>query len=309
MINNLPSILAFVRIAETRSFTSAAKQLGMSGPAVSKSLARLERQLGAKLFHRTTRSVSLTDDGQAFLERCRRILADVQEAEDLLTSRRLTPRGRLRVQMPLGFGRHVVLPMLPRFLASYPDLVVDVDLSDRIVDLADEGLDVAVRIGDIPDSRLIAHKIYDIRFVTCASPEYLARRGTPLKPEDLSKHDCLPYWLPQLGRHREWPFAHRGVRFSLPVTGKLNVNNSEALIDAAIGGAGIVSVATFLAAAAVKAGKLKVVMRDFVTLGPPVSAVYLPSRHLSARARAFLDFLSAVVPEEPAWDRAVLGTA
>jgi LysR family transcriptional regulator for bpeEF and oprC len=307
MIENLSSIAAFVRVAETRSFQSAANQLGMSGPAVSKSIAKLERHLDAKLFHRTTRSVALTDDGQAFLERCRRILEDVQEAEELLTSRRLTPRGRLRVQMPLGFGRLVVLPMLPRFLSSYPDLAVDVDLSDRIVDFADEGLDLAVRIGEIADSRVIARKIYDIRFVTCASPAYLAQHGTPRKPEDLAKHQCLPYWMPQVGRHREWPFAHQGVRFSVAVSGKLNINNSEALIDAAINGEGIVSVATFLAAEAVNAGKLKVVMRDFVTLGPPVSAVYLPSRHLSARVRAFLDFLAAVVPEKPEWDRAVLG--
>src|SRR5437763_1883173 len=150
MIENLTALATFVRLAETRSFNAAATQLGISGPAVSKAIARLERQLGAKLFHRTTRSVSLTDDGQAFLERCRRILADVQEAEDLLGSRRLTPRGRLRVQMPLGFGRVVVLPLLPEFLARYPDLAVDVDLSDRIVDFAEEGLDVAVRIGVIP---------------------------------------------------------------------------------------------------------------------------------------------------------------
>lgn len=307
LIDNLAPIVAFVRIAETRSFTSAANQLGISGPAVSKAIARLERHLGAKLFNRTTRSVALTDDGQVFLERCRRILDDVQEAEELLTSRRLTPRGRLRVQMPLGFGRNVVLPMLPSFLSKYPDLVVDVDLSDRIVDFAEEGLDVAVRIGEIADSRVIARKIYDIRFVTCASPAYLTKHGTPRKPEDLTKHQCLPYWMPQIGRHREWPFAHRGVHFSVAVSGKLNVNNSEALIDAAINGAGIVSVATFLAAEAVKAGKLKVVMRNFVTLGPPVSVVYLPSRHLSARVRAFLEFLQALVPQEPEWDRAVLG--
>jgi LysR family transcriptional regulator for bpeEF and oprC len=276
---------------------------------VSKALARLERHLGAKLLHRTTRRVALTDDGQVFLERCRRILEDVQEAEDLLTSRRLMPRGRLRVQMPLGFGRHVILPELPRFLASHPDLTVDVDLSDRVVDFADEGLDLAVRIGEIPDSRVIAKRIYNIRFVTCASPDYLARHGVPRKPEDLARHQCLPYWMPQLGRHREWPFAQRGVEFSVPVTGRLNINNSEALVDAAVGGAGIASVATFLAADAVKAGKLKVVLRNFVTVGPPVSVIYLPTRHLSVRVRAFLDFLATVVPEKPAWDRAVLGAA
>ncbi len=309
MLDNLGAIATFVRLAETFSFKATAQQLGMSGPAVSKAIARLEAHLGTRLFHRTTRRVSLTDDGQAFLERCRRILEDVREAEELLTSRRLTPRGRLRVQMPLGFGRHVVLPMLPGFLARYPDLAVDVDLSDRIVDFADEGLDVAVRIGELPDSRLIARRIYDIRFVTCASPAYLARHGTPRKPEDLARHRCLAYWMPQLAQHREWPFAHRGVRFAYAPSGKLNVNNSEALVDAAVRGEGIVSVATFLAADAFKAGKLKVVLREFVTMGPPVSVVYLPSRHLSARVRAFLDFLAAVVPEEPGWDRAMLGRA
>lgn len=309
MLENLGSIVTFVRLAETRAFNTTATQLGVSGPAVSKTIARLERHLGTKLFHRTTRSVSLTDDGQVFLERCRRILADLQEAEDLLTSRRLTPRGRLRVQMPLGFGRHVVLPALPTFLARFPDLSVDVDLSDRVVDFAEEGLDLAVRIGEIADSRVIAKKIYDIRFVTCASPDYLRRHGTPRKPEDLAGHRCLSYWVPQMSRHREWPFAHRGVKFSMAVAGKLNVNNSEALIDAAVNGHGIVSVATFLAAEAVKAGRLKVVLRDFVTQGPPVSAVYLPSRHLSARVTTFLEFLATAVPKEPPWDRAVLGRA
>ena len=181
------------------------------------------------------------------------------------------------------------------------------DLSDRVVDFADEGLDLALRIGEIPDSRVIAKKIYDIRFVTCASPAYLARNGTPKKPEDLARHQCLTYWMPQLGRHREWQFAQHGVRFSMPLVGRLNVNNSEALVDAAIEGRGIVSVATFLAADAVKAGKLKVVMPGFVTAGPPVSVVYLPNRHLSARVRAFLDFLATVVPEKAPWDRAVLG--
>jgi LysR family transcriptional regulator, regulator for bpeEF and oprC len=308
MIENVASIVVFVRVAETLSFTSAARQLAISGPAASKAIARLERRMGARLFHRTTRRVALTDDGQAFLERCRRILEDVQEAEEVLTSRRLTLRGRLRVQMPLGFGRHVILPSLPELLVSYPELAVDVDLSDRVVDFTHEGLDLAVRIGPISDSRVIAKKLYDIRFVTCASPGYLKRKGTPSEPEDLAGHECLPYWMPPLGRHREWMFERGGAPFTLPLSGRLNINNSEALIDAAVAGQGIVSVATFLAADAVKAGRLKVILREFVTKGPTVSAVYLPTRHLSTRIRAFLDFLAAVVPEEPAWDRAVLGS-
>jgi len=307
LIGNFASIVVFVRVAEALSFKAAADQLAISGPAASKAITRLERRLGVRLLHRTTRRVALTDDGQAFLERCRRILEDVQEAEEVLTSRRLTLVGRLRVQMPLGFGRHVILPALPALLATYPELAVDVDLSDRVVDFANEGLDLAVRIGPITDSRVIAKKLYDIRFVTCASPSYLEQHGTPMRPEDLVEHECLPYWMPPLGRHRDWVFERDGVPFSLPVSGRLNINNSEALIDAAQAGHGVVCVATFLAAESVKAGKLKVILRDFVTKGPSVSAVYLPTRQLSTRIRAFLDFLAAVVPEEPAWDRSVLG--
>lgn len=307
MIENVASIVVFVRIAETLSFKAAATQLAISGPAASKAIGRLERRLGVRLFHRTTRRVALTDDGEAFLERCRRILEDVQEAEEVLTSRRNTLRGRLRVQMPLGFGRLVILPALPELLRSYPELAVDVDLSDRVVDFTHEGLDLALRIGPISDLRVVAKKLYDIRFVTCASPAYLKKHGTPATPDDLAGHECLPYWMPPLGRHREWMFERKGVPFTLPVAGRLNVNNSEALIDAAVAGQGIVSVATFLAAEAVKAGKLKVIMREFATKGPSVSAVYLPTRHLSTRIRAFLNFLAAVVPEEPEWDRAVLG--
>ena len=266
--------------------------------------------MGARLFHRTTRRVALTDDGQAFLERCRRILEDVQEAEEVLTSRRLTLRGRLRVQMPLGFGRHVILPALPELLASYPELAVDVDLSDRVVDFTHEGLDLAVRIGPISDSRVIAKKLYDIRFVTCASPGYLKRKGTPLEPEDLIGHECLPYWMPPLGRHREWIFERGGVPFALPLSGRLNINNSEALIDAAVAGQGIVCVATFLAADAVRGGgKAEGDPARIRDQGSHGSAEDPPTRHLSTRIRAFLDFLAAVVPEEPAWDRAVLGSA
>ena len=170
MIESLGLITTFVRIAETKSFSAAAHQLGLSAPAVSKALARLERRLGATLLNRTTRKVSLTDDGQAFLERCRQILTDVQDAEELLTSRRISPRGRLRAQMPVGFGRRVIVPALPEFLARHPELAIDIELSDRMVDLAEEGLDVAIRIGELADTRTIAKELYRIRFVTCAAP-------------------------------------------------------------------------------------------------------------------------------------------
>lgn len=306
MLDSLTSIAMFVRIAETRSFSGAAHQLGVSAPAVSKGLARLESRLGVRLLNRTTRKVSLTDDGQAFLDRCRQILADAQDAEEALTRRRVTLSGKLRVQMPVGFGRVVVLPAMPRFLERHPELSIDVELSDRIVDLVDEGLDIALRIGPIPDSRLIARRIYAIRFVTCASPAYLARHGIPATPEALAAHRCLPYWLPGAGRYRPWEFARDGVPFTLQVQGHWAINNSEALLDAAVAGAGIISVSTFLAAEALAAGRLRAVLTDFATEGPPVSAVYLPSRQLSPRVRAFLDFVTRIIPEHPPWDAVML---
>ncbi len=300
MLENLGSIALFVRLADTRSFSVAARQLGMSVPGASKSFARLEARLGVRLLNRTTRKVSLTDDGEAFLQRCRQILLEVQEAEDVLSSRRVSLAGRLRVQMPVGFGRVVVLPALPRFLAAHPQLSIDIDMSDRVVDLAEEGIDVSLRIGEVPDSRVIARRIWSIRFVACAAPDYLARRGTPATPEDLLSHDCLPYWLPRAGRYRPWLFARDGVALPIAVSGRLNINNSEALIDLAVAGAGIVFVSTFLAAQAVDAGKLRVVLDDFATEGPPVSAIYLPSRQLSSRVRAFVELVAALVPEDRA---------
>ncbi len=296
MLDSLSSIALFVRVADTRSFSIAARQLGISVPAASKGFARLEARLGVRLLNRTTRKVSLTDDGQAFLARCRQILLEAQEAEDVLSSRRVTLGGRLRVQMPVGFGRVVVLPALPRFLDAHPQLAIDIEMSDRVVDLAEEGLDVSLRIGEVPDSRVIARRICAIRFVACASPDYLARHGAPRSPEDLAAHQCLPYWLPRSGRYRPWLFARDGVPMSVPVNGRFNINNSEALIDLAVAGAGIVFVSTFLAAQAVAAGRLRTVLDDYATDGPPVSSVYLPSRQLSSRVRAFVEFVAGLVP-------------
>jgi LysR family transcriptional regulator for bpeEF and oprC len=214
----------------------------------------------------------------------------------VLSSRRVTLAGRLRVQMPVGFGRVVVLPALPRFLEAHPQLAIDIEMSDRVVDLAEEGMDVSLRIGEVPDSRVIARRIYSIRFVACASPDYLARRGAPVTPDDLAAHDCLPYWLPRTGRYRPWTFARDGVPISVPVTGRFSINNSEALIDLAVAGAGIVFVSTFLAAQAVKDGRLRTVLDNYAAEGPPVSAIYLPSRQLSSRVRAFVEFVAGLVP-------------
>lgn len=306
-MENLNAIRVFTRVAETRSFTEAGKRLGISASGISKAISRLEEELGVKLLNRTTRTVSLTADGASLFERCRQILTEIEDAETAVTRTRSAVRGKLRVQMPLAFGRLVIVPALAEFIKRYPELVVDVELSDRQVDLAEEGLDTVVHIGELRDSRMIARKLCDIRFVTCASPEYLSRHGEPETPDELAKHRCLGYILPRIGRYRDWHFSQNGTQISKTISGHLNLNSAEALLDAAIAGAGIAATGTFVAANAIAAGKLKVILRDYIAVGPQVSVVYLPSRHLSPRVQAFVDFLTHIVPLSPAWDRVLVG--
>ena len=301
-MENLNAMVVFVRVAETKSFTAAAKRLGISPSGVSKAVGRVEEELGVRLLNRTTRTVSLTDDGASFFERCRQILAEIEDAETTLTCTRSIPHGRLRVQMPVVFGGCVIVPALAGFTERHPGLTLDVELSDRIVDLAEEGLDATIRIGKLEDSRLIARKLCDLNFVICASPQYLKHRGEPKSPDDLDQHSCLGYLLPHTGRYREWKFAKDGLRFSKAVSGRLNLNNAESLLAATIAGAGIATMASFVAADAIKAGRLVLVLRNYISVGPQVSVVYLRSRHLSPRIQAFVEFLSQVAPSAPPWD-------
>ncbi len=301
-LDSLQGISVFVRVAEARSFTTAARKLGMTPSGASKAITRLEDRLGVRLVHRTTRSVSLTDDGAAYYERCRQILAELEDAETALTRRRAKPRGRLRVQMPVGFGQRILVPLLAEFVELYPELTVDAELSDRDPDLADEGLDAAVRIGDLGDARLIARALCELRFVTVASPQYLERHGEPQTPDELERHRCLVYYLPRTHRYREWHFSSNGEPFSRAVAGSLNLNHSQALLDAAIAGAGIANVSTFIAYDAIRSGALKIILNDYVGVGPTVWVVYLQRRHLSPRVQAFVQFLGSRIPRSPAWD-------
>jgi LysR family transcriptional regulator for bpeEF and oprC len=279
-MENLNAVRVFAKVAETRSFTDAAKHLGLTSSAVSKAITRLERELGVRLLHRTTRSVGLTNDGASFFERCQQILADVEDAENSLNRSRTAPHGRLRVHMPVGFGRRVIVPALSGFIERYPDLVLDAELSDRIVDLAYEGIDVAVQIGELADARLIGRRLCNLRFVACASPDYLARHGEPATPEDLDHHHCLAYVLMHTGRYR------------------------ESLLEAATAGLGVAMISNFIAADALRDGRLQAILTDYVALGPEVSAVYLPSKNLSPKVRAFVDFLTDLIASNPHWDEA-----
>lgn len=305
-MENLNALRVFVRVAETRSFTEAAKRLGLTSSAVSKAITRLEQELNVRLLHRTTRSVGLTNDGASFFEHCLQVLAQIEDAENVLNRATSSPHGRLRVHMPVGFGRRVIVPALSQFIEQHPALVLDAELSDRTVDLAYEGIDAAVHIGEPADARLIARRLCNLRFVACASPEYLARHGAPLTPDELDQHHCLAYVLMHTGRYREWQFVHNGKTFSKTVSGRLNFNNAESLLEAATSGLGIAMISNFIAAEAIRAGKLQCVLTDYAGIGPPVSVVYLPGRNLSPKVRAFVDFLRDLIPSDPDWDKITL---
>jgi len=305
-MQNLNSIRVFVHVAEARSFTKAAKLLGLTSSAVSKAITRLEEELGVRLLQRTTRSVGLTADGKSFFEHCQQILVDIEHAENLLSKTTSNVHGRLRLHMPVGFGRQVIIPAIPTLLDRHPNLVLNIELSARTVDLAYEGIDAAVHIGELADTRLIARKLCNLRFVACASPEYLARHGEPQTPDDLDHHHCLAYVMMHSGRYREWVFQKNGHILSKTVSGRLNVNHAETLLEAAVSGLGIAMISNFTAGEAIRAGKLQPVLTDYAPIGPKVSVVYLPNRNLSPKVQAFVDFLQELLRVNSDWDTITL---
>jgi LysR family transcriptional regulator for bpeEF and oprC len=300
-VQDLNAMRVFVQVAEVRSFSEAGRRLGLTSSAVSKAISRLEREFGVRLFNRTTRSVGLTHDGLAFFERCRQLLLDVAEAESHLTQSVLRPRGRLRVHTPMAFGRRVVLPALAQHVARFPELQVDLELGDRAVDPAEDGLDAVIRFGELPDSASVARRLCDVRFLACASPAYLQRRGIPSTPDALDAHTCLGYVTPWTGHYREWWFSDQGRALNKSVSGQLNVNSAEALLEAAVAGAGIAMIGDFVVHDAVRQGKLQVVLREFAARPMPVSVLYLPVRERTPRLRWFLDVLKTAIPDPAPW--------
>ena len=284
-------IVAFVRAAEARSFTGAAQRLGLTPSAISKAVAKLEDELGVPLLHRTSRRVTLTPEGAGFYERCRQIVSDMEEARQAVSSAQAEPRGHLRVSLPLAYGRMEIMPVLPRLLERYPELTVDANLTDRAVDLAEEGFDVAVRIGRRSEARLIAKRLCRTRMITAASPTYLAAHGIPRTPEALQRHNCIGFVLPSTGASLEWVFERGGEPLSLTLRGNLAVNTVEAQVEAAVAGAGVIQTLDFMARRAIDAGELVPVLGDYLTLGPSVFILFPENRRLSARIRVFVQFL------------------
>ena len=290
----LDSLFIFVQAARYLSFSEAARQLGMSPSAVSRAVQRLEDRLDTRLLNRTTRSLSLTDDGARFYDSSRQILSDLEEAELSLSRARSTPSGILRINLVPSMARMHIVPALPDFMAQYPELKLDISLSDRRVDLIEDGIDAVVRIGTSPDSNLIMKTICMAKEVVCASPAYLSKHGIPKTPEDLQQHICINHVVPQTGRVRDWRFQRDGDAFTIEVSGLLTIDHAETATAAAISGLGIIQLYNFVVGEALSSGQLVPLLTDYEPSGTPVSIVYAQRRYLSAKVTAFIDFMQTL---------------
>jgi DNA-binding transcriptional LysR family regulator len=299
-MDRLDDMIAFIRVVDAKSFTAAAERLGVSKSVVSRRMTGLENRLGVRLLNRTTRRLSVTEIGQAFHQRCVRILADIEEAERAAADLHAEPRGTLRVNAPMSFGMMHIAPAIADFLGRYPGLDIDMDLNDRFVDLVDEGYDVAVRVGRLRDSSLVARRLAPSRRVVVGSPVYFRKHGRPQHPDELAEHNCLIYTNAPLAE--QWQFRVDGEARSVRVSGCLRVNNGEVLREAAIAGQGLTVLPTFIVGDALSHGQLDAVLTDCVVSESAVHAVYPHSRHLSPKVRAFVDFLAVRFGPVPYWD-------
>jgi DNA-binding transcriptional LysR family regulator len=293
----------FAQVVESGSFSKASERLGLSPTAVSRQVADLEAHLDTRLLNRTTRRVSLTESGRAFYERCVQLLADLEEAEQEAARAAIVPRGTIKLTTSVNFGVRHLAPAIAAFLSRHGEVRFDVSLSDRMVDLVEEGFDLGVRIGGTGSDNLVARKLGETRLVPCASPAYLEAHGAPRTPEDLAKHNCFTYEYIQprnTWRFRDGSGAERSVR----VSGNLNSNNGDVLAEVAARGAGVVFEPAFIVGPDVRAGRLVPLLQEFVPAPVPIYAVYPSRKHLSAKVRLFVDFLVKSFADTKDWSLA-----
>lgn len=288
-MDRLNTMQAFVAVADLNGFAPAARKLGLSTSTMTRMIAGLEQHVGARLLQRTTRSLALTDAGVRYLERVRRILADIEDAEMSAQAERSAPTGRLVVSAPAGFGRRHVSPVMSAYLLRYPDVSGELRLADHIVNLVEDGVDLAIRIGHLPDSSLVARLVGDLDSLVMASPDYLARRGEPATPDALAAHDIIHFGGTRV--IADWRFVDSGREFRVGVTPRYITNNADAAIAHAEQGGGLTRVLTYQAADALAAGRLRVVLKAFQLPLIPIHVVYPTSRFLSAKVRAFVDLV------------------
>jgi DNA-binding transcriptional LysR family regulator len=297
-MDRLNGLLAFVRTAELGSFVAAGRVLQISPSAVGKAVARLEKEVGVRLIQRSTRRMQLTEEGRQFHERCRRILDELDDARSLLAQSREEPRGLLRVSAPV-VGHHFLLPALPDFLAHHPNVELDLVFTDRSVDLIDDGIDIAIRSGDLPDSGLVSRPLQSFQLGLWASPAYLKRRGMPSKLADLEHHTAVRFRHPNTGKLLDWPLVDGVDRAELHIRTALACNHIEAVLGAALKGIGIVCLPDFLVRDMLADGRLVALLPDHVAATGRFKALWNSTRHLSPKVRAFVDHLDRHLRQPP----------
>jgi DNA-binding transcriptional LysR family regulator len=299
-MDKFEAMRAFVKVVENEGFAAAGRELNLSRSAVSKYVAELERYLATQLLNRSTRHVSPTESGLAFHEKCVAILAALEDAERTVSDLQDRPTGTLNVNAPMSFGTLHLGRALADFMARYPEIKVELVLSDRFVDPVEEGFDVTIRIADLPDSALIAKKLAPAKLVLCASPDYLEKAGIPTHPSELRHHRCLHYGYLSTGN--QWRFAGPDGPVGVRIDGVLCSNNGQVLRDGAVRGLGIALMPTFIAGADLQEGRLSTVLTEFRAPDIAIYALYPPNRHLTAKVRLLIDFLGGCFGDPPYWD-------
>jgi len=300
-MDRLDCMRIYLRVAELGSFAAVARQMGVARSVITRQVAALEAHLGVKLIARSTRSLMLTSAGSAYLERCREILNLVEAAEAGLADERQEPRGLIRLSVPLSFGLRHLSPLLMDFNVTYPDVVTEIDFTDRRVKLVDEGLDLAIRITRRLDPLDVARRIGSSRLQAIASPDYLRRHGEPKHPRELAEHECLIY-LP--AQHEGWPFLVNGATEIFTVRGRMRANNGDALLDAAMRGLGITAQPTFISAAAIEAGWVRPILTDYPMPELGIYALLSGNRYVPQRVRVLVDYLAERIGSRPYWEGA-----
>ncbi|MGI9384954.1 MAG: LysR family transcriptional regulator [Methyloligellaceae bacterium] len=289
-MDQLTAMRVFRRVVELQGFSAAARDLGLSNAAVSKNVSELEAHLGTRLLNRTTRRMSLTEPGQGYYQRCVRILEDIEDADLAMSQLQAAPRGTLRVSAPMSFGLLHLAPAIPAYLQRYSEVSVDLVMNDRVVDLVDEGFDVAIRIGStLADSSMISRRLAPVHRVVCGAPGYFEDRGVPRTPDDLRDHHCLVYSL--ASSPRLWRFTGADGATAVEIAGRYQVNSSIALRDALMAGLGVTLIPTFIVGEELKRGTLRAVLTDWQAEPQARYAIYPHNRHLSPKVRSFVDFL------------------
>ncbi|HZV98110.1 MAG TPA: LysR substrate-binding domain-containing protein [Methylophilaceae bacterium] len=291
-MDRFDAMLAFTRVVELASFTKAALSLNLPKTTVSAQVQALESRLRVKLLHRTTRNVSVTTDGAAYYERAVRLLHELEETESALTQATSSPKGRLRVDVPGSIGRRIIIPALADFFKRYPEIELEVGCNDRPVDLLEEGVDCVIRGGELTDLSLVARRVGSLKFLTCASPAYLKEYGVPQTPADIERHLGVHYFSSKTGKIYEFDFTKDGVKTVVSGKRRVALNDGDACATAALSGAGIVQLPTFMVQDHIASGELVIVLGTYLSENLPIYALYPQNRHLSSKVRAFIDWIA-----------------